>query len=180
MPRELILAVVAALVAGLSAWRTGGGLRGTVRPARAAPPQRLTVDPAVACDLVAVVIASGASVPNTLDALGAATGEEELRVAGRLLRLGAPWSEAVVDVPGSWQHVLDPLRGAWRDGVDPTAALAVAAAGWRAQRAAHAREEAERLAVRLVLPLGLFLLPAFVLLGLVPVVLSVGSGLVQW
>ena len=37
-------------------------------------------------------------------------------------------------------------------------------------------EAAERLAVRLVLPLGAFHLPAFVILGIAPVVASVGMG----
>jgi len=40
-----------------------------------------------------------------------------------------------------------------------------------------AREAAGRLGVRLVLPLGLCFLPAFILIGLVPVILSLAAGL---
>ena len=45
----------------------------------------------------------------------------------------------------------------------------------------HARDEeaAERLAVRLVLPLGACHLPAFVILGIAPVVASVGMSMLS-
>ena len=41
------------------------------------------------------------------------------------------------------------------------------------------REAAERLAVRLVLPLGLCHLPAFIILGIVPVVVGAGADLLH-
>ena len=43
---------------------------------------------------------------------------------------------------------------------------------------ARDEEAAERLAVRLVLPLGACHLPAFVILGIAPVVASVGMGMI--
>ena len=49
----------------------------------------------------------------------------------------------------------------------------------RAGRAARDQEAAERLAVRLVVPLGACHLPAFVILGIVPVVASVGLDLLR-
>ncbi|WP_159096522.1 type II secretion system F family protein [Miniimonas sp. S16] len=145
----------------------------------AAPRRRraLMLDPPLVCDLVASLLAAGASVPAALEALGEAAGEEELAVGARMLRLGADWTEAFDRVPSAWGLVLAPLSTAWEHGVDPGPSLAAAAAAWRAQRTARAREEAERLAVRLVLPLGLCLLPAFVLLGLVPVVVATGGDL---
>ena len=57
---------------------------------------------------------------------------------------------------------------------------AATAGALRTSRAARAREDAERLAVRLVLPLGLCLLPAFVLMGLVPVMIATGGDLLGW
>ena len=53
------------------------------------------------------------------------------------------------------------------------------AAALRAGRRAADEEAAERLAVRLVVPLGLCHLPAFVVLGIAPVVASVGLDLVH-
>lgn len=140
------------------------------------PRQVVRLDRAVACELVAVLLASGSSVPDSLAMLGEATGEDGV-VAARLLRWGAEWPEATEEIPGRWLGVVEPLRAAWVSGVDPGPALRTTAATWRARRAARAREAAERLAVRLVLPLGLCLLPAFILLGLVPVALAAASTL---
>ena len=47
----------------------------------------------------------------------------------------------------------------------------------RSGRQARDQEAAERLAVRLVVPLGLCHLPAFIALGIVPVVASLGLDL---
>jgi tight adherence protein B len=47
----------------------------------------------------------------------------------------------------------------------------------RHARRSSARTAAARLGVRLVLPLGVCYLPAFVLVGLVPVLLALGIGL---
>lgn len=170
-PEVAALAVVAAVLV----------LMAPVRPARARPNRERPaatpwpVEPVIACEVLVTILRSGAAVPAALSALGEAAGEPELAVAARLLRLGASWEEAVLALPRPWEPVVAPLRAAWVDGVDPSPALRATAAAWRAQRSARAREEAERLAVRLVLPLGLCLLPAFVLLGLVPVALAAGG-----
>ncbi|EGF54590.1 conserved domain protein [Actinomyces sp. oral taxon 170 str. F0386] len=55
--------------------------------------------------------------------------------------------------------------------------MAATAASLRAGRHARDEEAAERLAVRLVLPLGACHLPAFVILGIAPVVASVGMSM---
>ena len=58
----------------------------------------------------------------------------------------------------------------------PGAALRAAAGTLRRERHVRALEAAARLGVRLVLPLGLCYLPAFVLVGLVPVIVSMAAG----
>ncbi|SNU02595.1 tight adherence protein B [Ruaniaceae bacterium KH17] len=76
---------------------------------------------------------------------------------------------------GLVERVLEP---AWTDGANPVPLLVGAAASVLARSDRAAREAAERLAVRLVLPLGLCFLPAFILIGVVPIVISLGIGLV--
>lgn len=142
------------------------------------PPERvaLEVDSAVACDLLAAVLESGASVPRALAALGEAIAGESgvhLATAARMLRLGGSWAEACREIGAP--AYLEPLRLAWTEGIAPGPLLQAAATQIRFQRTAAAREAAERLAVRLVLPLGLCLLPAFILMGLVPVVIATGG-----
>ncbi|HLS01195.1 MAG TPA: secretion system protein, partial [Beutenbergiaceae bacterium] len=54
----------------------------------------------------------------------------------------------------------------------PTPLLNQLARSIRANRSAHAKQAAARLAVQLVLPVGLCLLPAFILLGIVPLLVT--------
>ena len=154
----------------------------TRRLIRAATADGDVVDEALVLDLAAAALSAGASVPGVLTALGEALEEEGAGVVGRALLLGAPWEEA-------WQAPDDDqwrarrsrlescLRPGWEDGASPAALLAATAASLRAGRHARDEEAAERLAVRLVLPLGACHLPAFVILGIAPVVASVGMSM---
>ena len=154
----------------------------TRRLIRAATAEGDVVDEALVLDLAAAALSAGASVPGVLTALGQALEEEGAGVVGRALLLGAPWEEA-------WQAPEDDqwrarrsrlescLRPGWEDGASPAALLEATAASLRAGRHARDEEAAERLAVRLVLPLGACHLPAFVILGIAPVVASVGMSM---
>mgnify|MGYP000845084565 CR=1 FL=1 len=150
------------------------GRRVTARMVASATVPTSRVDEALVLDLAAAALACGASLPGALQALGEALEEEELVVAGRALLLGADWDEA-------WRQRRRRLEGClrpgWEDGASPAPLLTGTAASLRAGRRAADEEAAERLAVRLVLPLGLCHLPAFVVLGIAPVVMSVGLDL---
>lgn len=134
------------------------------------------VDDAVVLDLVRAALAAGRDVVGALEAVGGAlpSGQgEAYERAARALRLGARWDAAWLQ-PDAVAQALAP---AWADGVDPEPLLTHAAGAIRRGRQARAREAAARLGVRLVLPLGLCLLPAFVLLGLVPLLIAAGVDL---
>lgn len=142
------------------------------------------VDEALVLDLACAALEAGASLPGALAALGRALEEEQLVVVARALLLGSAWDRA-------WRAPEDPrwrrersrlegcLRPGWEDGASPGPLLAATAASLRAGRQARDREAAERLAVRLVLPLGLCHLPAFIILGIVPVVVGAGADLLH-
>jgi hypothetical protein len=150
------------------------------RPRRvAAGGQPAQLHPAVVLDLAAVALTAGASVPGALTALGGVVGREgePLTRAGSALVLGVPWAEAWEGAPPALVALQRALEPAWLDGVPAVPLLSRAADQLRAGDARAAQEAAARLGVRLVLPLGLCFLPAFVLLGLVPVLLSTGAGL---
>lgn len=141
------------------------------------------LDVAVVLDLLEVACAAGASVPGALAAVGRATGGARGRLlerAGAALVLGATWEEAWSGADRGPEAALTPvavaLRPSWDDGASPAGALRAAAQVLRRERRGQALEAAGRLGVRLVLPLGLCHLPAFVLTGLVPVLISVGTG----
>lgn len=158
------------------------GRRVTARMVASATVPTSRVDEALVLDLAAAALACGASLPGALQALGEALEEEELVVAGRALLLGADWDEAW-NAPDNeeWRQRRRRLEGClrpgWEDGASPAPLLTGTAASLRAGRRAADEEAAERLAVRLVLPLGLCHLPAFIVLGIAPVVMSVGLDL---
>ena len=163
--------------------RSATGGRGATRRSRdPAPTARL--DAAVLLDLLAAVVAGGSSVPGALVALGEALGGpdgDDLASTGRALQLGASWEAAWSRAPARFAPVRDALGPTWAQGSAPGPALTVAAARVRREREAALAAATARLGVRLVVPLGLCFLPAFVLAGLAPLLASLvgdllGSG----
>lgn len=138
----------------------------------------------VLCDLAISALRSGQSVPSVLRALGRAEAEESssalhqrgpvrgLANVAAELELGATWSEAWSPLPAGGALLDQALEPAWVDGVSPIPLLKGAAEHARASAVSEARQAAERLAVRLAFPLGMLLLPAFVILGLLPIFFS--------
>ncbi len=140
------------------------------------------VDVAVVLALLDAAIGSGAGLPRAVAAVGHAVGGTDgdaLERAAAALVLGAPWDVAWAGAPARLGPVVDGLAPTWTTGSAPGPALRAAAAALLRERRTVAREAAGRLAVRLVLPLGLCFLPAFVLIGLVPVLVSVGAQVVR-
>lgn len=185
------VAWVSGIVVGLVVWVAGGGglgrlararaaprgLGGAVRRAgrRARPVPEAEVPVVVVLALLGAATQAGAALPRALQVVGRAVRDPTLERAGGALTLGATWDAAWEGVRG--RVVADALRDAWTSGAAPSGALASAGSRLRRGAAARAKVAAQRLGVQLVLPLGLCLLPAFVLVGLVPVLLSLGVGL---
>lgn len=135
------------------------------------------VDPALACDLVASGLACGAAIPRALDALADACAQECLAWTATSLRLGTTWADAWEDTP-AWAHPLhDALEASWTCGSAPEIMLARCAAWERRTRLADAQTRAEELSVRLVGPLGVFFLPAFLALGIAPLLAHLMAGI---
>lgn len=200
-----LVGVGAALALGASPWAfyTGGGL-GSVcaavgvaawgagiascrrilercrRSEASGPPTgsgAVSADGALACDLVASALACGASIPRALAALAEACSHEELAWTARALRVGASWEEAWEDAP-TWARPLgEALEASWTCGTDPEGMLARSAAWERRTRLVEARTKAEELSVRLVGPLGVFFLPAFLALGIAPLLAHLMGGI---
>lgn len=132
------------------------------------------LDPAIACDLALAVLEAGGSIPELLEAIGRAAGDPGLLAAGCGLRIGVTWTRA-------WEGRGDDplaraLEPAWRDGAAPEELLRRSARAIRSRRMADARARAEALGVKLAIPLGALLLPAFLALGLGPVMLRLFGG----
>ncbi len=167
--------------------------------------ERLAYDLPLALDLMAACLTAGAPVVAALeivaDAVGGPLGTE-LGLVGRALRLGAPIGEAchrlLEPAPGgrpmpSWWAITGVPEGttAAREiatfaralhrtedsGARLAATLERLADQTRAQQQERALVAARRAGVAAVAPLGLCFLPAFIALGVVPVVAGAGTGL---
>lgn len=137
---------------------------------------RSGLDAAMLCDLTCAALQSGAAVPTTLMALGAATECDELVYAGKQLRYGVSWESAWEGCPPESALMSYALEPAWCDGTSPENLLRRSAHHLRSRRLADAQAEAEKLSVQLVAPLGIFMLPSFISLGVIPVFLSLIAG----
>ena len=129
--------------------------------------------------LVAAALRSGVTVSRALAVVAAQLPTNQAEPITRVctaLEWGASWSAATAHVTGPTVLLLEALAPAWESGASPDAALRLWSQRMRRDRQASAREAAGRLGVHLVVPLGACLLPAFVFLGLVPLVVSFGVG----
>ena len=135
----------------------------------------------LAADLLAAALRSGAPVDRAVTAVSEALGGPlgaRLASTARSLRLGGTPAEAwehLVGVPGAARLVAAAVRSS-SSGVALAGALGRLSDDLRADRAVAAEASARRAGVLVVLPLGLCFLPAFVLAGLVPVIVAVLGG----
>lgn len=133
----------------------------------------------VACDLLAVCLAAGVPVAGALAAVGGAVpapvGPELTTVAG-LYRLGAEPRRAWADVPDALAGLGRVLVRAGESGSSVVVGLRALAADSRVAARADTEAGVRRAGVWILAPLGLCFLPAFVCLGVVPLVLGVAAG----
>ena len=179
-------AAAALLVGGWMGIVTGIGIaygldRGLRRlPSGAARQERAraAADLPLAADLMAAALRAGAPVDRAADAVGKAIGGPlgvRLVRAGRALRLGATPDEAwgyLAGVAEADRLVRAAVRSS-ASGAALAGALSRLADDLRSTRATATDAAARRAGVLVVLPLGLCFLPAFVLAGLVPVIVAV-------
>jgi hypothetical protein len=133
-------------------------------------------------DLLAACLSAGAAPAQALQAVGSAfDGDVGQRLTGvaRLLLLGAPvetaWSACLDDA--RWAPVARAIIRAHYSGAALTDVLVHLADDRRRALRAEAAAAAQRAGIRSVLPLGACFLPAFVLVGVVPVVAGFAQAL---
>lgn len=142
--------------------------------------RRIAADLPYAVDLLASVLRSGAAPDAAPEAVGRAIGGplgDRLALVARSLRLGAPAAEAWAYL-GDSPEAVRLARAATRSehsGAALSGSLSRLADDLRADRLHAAQAAAQRAGVLIVLPLGCCFLPAFVLAGVVPVIVAVLS-----
>ncbi|WP_407676383.1 type II secretion system F family protein [Plantactinospora alkalitolerans] len=139
---------------------------------------RAAADLPLAADLLAAALRAGAPVDRAVSAVAEALAGplgERLEQVGRTLRLGGSPDEAwprLGPVPGAERLTRAAVRSS-ASGAALAGALTRLADDLRADRVTTAEAAARRAGVLIVLPLGLCFLPAFILAGLVPVIVAV-------
>jgi hypothetical protein len=142
--------------------------------------EALVVPGPLVLDLVAALVESGAPSPSALRAVGAGLETVgDARAPNLFLaadRINRPGSDGPAEVDRLTAVLEESLGLAARSGLPPTALIRRCAAEERRRQAGAQVRAVRRLEVLLVIPAGLCLLPAFVLLGIVPVVLDLILG----
>ncbi len=125
--------------------------------------------------LLAVALQSGCGVVEAIEQVAVVAAPRpagELAVVAAALRWGLDEEHAWAEADALWSRTALALRLAREAGVAPSSLLLSGADDLRSNRLAAIDVAASRLGVRLVVPLGVAFLPAFVLTTIVPVVLA--------
>ncbi|MFD8632257.1 type II secretion system F family protein [Streptomyces sp. NPDC059533] len=137
-----------------------------------------------AADLLAACLAAGAGPVEAAEVVGESLGGplgERLARAGAELRLGgepgAGWGR-LAEIPGA-RPLADCLERAARTGAPAAEPVSRLASHLRADRARRAGARAQKAAVLVTAPVGLCFLPAFLAIGVAPVVIGMASGLLS-
>lgn len=147
--------------------------------AKAQPPSAHVL--AAAVELLAACLDAGALPADALAVTGGcAPGPvgDELKAAGEAMARGASAEEALPEA-GALAPLAAVLRRSARTGSTMTDQLIAIAEQLRADEQFAQLERARRVSVQSALPLGLCMLPAFVLLSVVPAVSGLGAGLLR-
>lgn len=159
--------------------KAAGGNAGTAGPQRGAAGLR---DTAMMLELLAAMLDAGAGIGRSLELVAGVSSpryRDGLRPVVSALAIGADWETAwrssSARLPGILE-LRDALGFAALTGAPSSAILYAQAARLRRERFRAAEKRAASLGVKLVVPLGLCSLPAFICLGVVPVLLALVPG----
>ncbi len=163
---------------GVRKWLRGRQAKGAAAAEDAAAVRQLPL----AADLMAACVAAGAGPGEAARTVGESLGGpvgERLAHAAAELRLGGEPAQAwgrLGAVPGA-AGLARCLARSGLSGAPAAGPVARVADGLRAERARRAEAGANRAAVLIVAPLSLCFLPAFLVVGVVPVVIGLAEGL---
>ncbi len=137
-------------------------------PADAAP-----VDTALVLELLAAQLRAGLAPLAALGTLAEALNSRPLHTVCQRLQMGSSWGNAWSgSAAGTFGELRDALAPAYTGGAPSTALLLSLADAHRLSERRAAERAAGKLSVALVVPLGLCSLPAFICLGIVPIIIS--------
>ena len=131
------------------------------------------VDTALVLELLAAQLRAGLAPLAALGTLAEALNSRALHTVCQRLQMGSNWGSAWSgSAAGTFGELRDALAPAYTGGAPSTALLLSLADAHRLSERRAAERAAGKLSVALVVPLGLCSLPAFICLGIVPILIS--------
>ena len=131
------------------------------------------VDTALVLELLAAQLRAGLAPLAALGTLAEALNSRPLHTVCQRLQMGSGWGSAWSgSAAGTFGGLRDALAPAYTGGAPSTALLLSLADAHRLSERRAAERAAGKLSVALVVPLGLCSLPAFICLGIVPILIS--------
>lgn len=131
------------------------------------------VDTALVLELLAAQLRAGLAPLTALGTLAEALNSRPLHAVCQRLQMGSGWGSAWSgSAAGTFGELRDALAPAYTGGAPSTALLLSLADAHRLSERRAAERAAGKLSVALVVPLGLCSLPAFICLGIVPILIS--------
>ena len=131
------------------------------------------VDTALVLELLAAQLRAGLAPLAALGTLAEALNSRPLHTVCQRLQMGSGWGSAWSgSAVGTFGELRDALAPAYTGGAPSTALLLSLADAHRLSERRAAERAAGKLSVALVVPLGLCSLPAFICLGIVPILIS--------
>lgn len=132
-----------------------------------------TVDTALVLELLAAQLRAGLAPLAALGTLAEALNSRPLYTVCQRLQMGSSWGSAWSgSAAGTFGELRDALAPAYTGGAPSTALLLSLADAHRLSERRASERAAGKLSVALVVPLGLCSLPAFICLGIVPILIS--------
>ena len=154
---------------------TGAGTGADSRSTRTVVP---VAEVAGVIDLLALTLRGGVGLVEAMEAVATRVGGPlglHLQTVAAAGRWGVDDATAWASIPSAWQPAARALRMAATAGVPPADVLVRAAEEVRRAEQQRLEVATATLGIRIVLPLGLAFLPAFVLTTVVPIVLALAQ-----
>ena len=154
---------------------TGAGSGADSRSTRTVVP---VAEVAGVIDLLALTLRGGVGLVEAMEAVATRVGGPlglHLQTVAAAGRWGVDDATAWASIPSAWQPAARALRMAATAGVPPADVLVRAAEEVRRAEQQRLEVATATLGIRIVLPLGLAFLPAFVLTTVVPIVLALAQ-----
>jgi len=174
-PQPVSQVALGRVAVGVGDAATGAGTGADSRSTRTVVP---VAEVAGVIDLLALTLRGGVGLVEAMEAVATRVGGPlglHLQTVAAAGRWGVEDATAWASIPSAWQPAARALRMAATAGVPPADVLVRAAEEVRRAEQQRLEVATATLGIRIVLPLGLAFLPAFVLTTVVPIVLALAQ-----